>query len=78
MDSQNISPLIKATLELHGNSASSQDNRLVTTNKKEPVEISQINKLDSSLLINKGQNIESNDTKVKLRKSNNDKNDFES
>jgi len=78
MDSSNVSPLIKATLELLGNSSGSNDNGITSTAMKEGVEIAQVSKLDSSGLINRAQNIDSNDAKVKLRKSSKDKNDFES
>jgi len=75
MDSSNISPLIKASLELAGNSTGSQEYG-ISTGKKEGVEIAQVNKLESSALIQKG--IEENDGKVKLRKLSKDKNNFES
>jgi hypothetical protein len=39
MDSSNVSPLIKATLELLGNSAGSNDNGITSTAKMEGVEI---------------------------------------
>jgi hypothetical protein len=39
MDSSNVSPLIKATLELLGNSSGSNENGIISTAKKEGVEI---------------------------------------
>jgi hypothetical protein len=77
MDTSNISPLIKASLELAGNSAGTHEYG-TTTGKKEGVEIAHINKLDSSALIQKGQSIEESDTKVNLRKLSKDRNNFES